>query len=198
MLAIEREILQSRVAPVRYRNERLSASRIDPDAMRTIELSGLFAFASPGAYVLRFGIVLMNPTQAVTVGDINIPVRSDGHVGRFVLIFVFVRGAFTRIAQDPKPHTIESGFGHQVPLRIGQVQVLCATLFAQEHAVGSGFEVFAPALYELAVAVEDCNGVPAAIVNDDSLLRIHRHAVRVSVLAAIGERAPIAYEFIGV
>ena len=71
VLTVEREVLQALIAAVRDGDDRVRAPSVDPDAMRAIELTGFFALAAPGSYVFRFRVVLVDPAQAVAVGNVD-------------------------------------------------------------------------------------------------------------------------------
>src|SRR6266536_1374957 len=83
-LAVEAEELQAIVLAVRYGEERFLAAGIKPDAVGRAHLSRVGPFAAPTADVLPFGVVLVNPTQPVTVAHIDVPARTYGDTGRFV------------------------------------------------------------------------------------------------------------------
>src|SRR5258708_3468228 len=176
----------------------MRSSRVDPNAVRTVELAGLFALAAPGSYVFRLRVVLVDPAQAVAVGNVDVAVGSYCYVGRLVLFFAFIRSAFAWVAQDPEPFAVECGFRNEVAFGIGEIQILAVAFLVEEQPVRSELEIFAPAPHEFAVVVEDGDGVLAAVVDDDPLLGIHHDAVSVAILAAAGEAAPIADEFVGV
>src|SRR3954451_12439618 len=83
--AIKREALDSFVASVRNYEDRLRATLIDDETMRTAQLTRLFSGAAEGSNVLSLAVVLEEVTGTVPVADINIAILCDRYICRAVL-----------------------------------------------------------------------------------------------------------------
>src|SRR5439155_20411788 len=101
VLTVEREVLEALITAVGDSDDGVRPARVDPNAVRAIEFAGFLAFAAPGPHVFRFGVVLVDPTQAVAVRNVDVAVGRHGDVGWLILVFSFVSGAFVWVSQDP-------------------------------------------------------------------------------------------------
>src|SRR5450755_3222748 len=87
----ESEGLDAVVAPVSDHQNRLGASAVEHDAMRTIESPRFRTQAAESPQVLAGGIIYVDVTRSITVADINITVGRDGQIGGAILLGAAIR-----------------------------------------------------------------------------------------------------------
>src|SRR5947209_14706614 len=121
MLASQRKNLEPRVAAIGHYDDGFGFARVQPDPVRAVQFACLFTLPSPGTDVLGFRVVLMDPTQAVAVRDIHVPIGRDGNVGGLVFFLSIVDAGFFRIAEYPHTLAVESGLRDQMALGVGEV-----------------------------------------------------------------------------
>src|ERR1700733_9519847 len=105
MLAFERESMQAAVPAIGYDQQGWLYASIDPQAVWAIELVVAFSESAKTADELSFLVVLIDEARSVSIADIDIAIRSDGHVGWSInngrsSIFRLVGVRFCRIAQS--------------------------------------------------------------------------------------------------
>src|SRR5579871_4138815 len=80
MFAIHGEILQPRICAVGHQQARFSAAQIHRDAVRTIELAGVFTFPAKSANELALAVVLVDVARAssfaLLAGKVKTPANS--------------------------------------------------------------------------------------------------------------------------
>ena len=89
-LAVHVELLQPVVLAICHDQLRLFTTRINPDAMRRVELPGIASRASNRPHPLSVRIVLVNPVHAVSISDEETSVRSHRKTRRAKLRLVLV------------------------------------------------------------------------------------------------------------
>ena len=203
VLAIKGEALQAFVGAVGHCENWFAAAGIDDDAVRTIELAGLFSFATEGPNILAFAVVLVDVARAVTVTDIDVTIRCDGQVGRAVLNFLAgVRFGFLRILERQDFFAVKRGLDHEAALSVAQIEELLLVFFVDVEAVRATFEFFAPALDKLAFVIEDDHAVGLfagsiyGVVDVNVAVGIFANAVGVAVGNADGKFAPIVCDLV--
>src|SRR5262245_34512920 len=115
--------------------------------MRSPHLPGLGPLASPRADIFAFGIVLVNPTQSVSVADINVARGPDGHTRRSVFVRSLVDARFFRIAQGHQNVAIQRSLDDFMTPVVGKKQMLGGAFFNDGHAVCTTLKVLPPGFY---------------------------------------------------
>src|SRR4029453_14407095 len=167
---------------------------IGGDVVGQIELAGIGAGLAPREEMPAVWRVLVDTGISVAVGKIQVAgERADGDVGGPVERLAGLKGGGRVGIPDGEE---QLALGRE--LAAGVVEIIGEpqhALGVERDAVGAPDLSLAPGAEELAVAIEDDDGVLAAREAEDIVLRIHRHPGDLDVVPSGGQRAPAAYWF---
>lgn len=190
--AVHREPLQPVIFAVADQQQRLLAARIQPDAVRRLQLAVVLARAAERLHVLAVLVVEVDPRPAIAVGGEDAAVGTDGDRGRVVLAFVLVDARRLGPAERPQHRAVELGLDDLMAPRVREVQRLLAVLDAQAHAVQAALELLAPRAQQLAVGGERHHRVLGVSVGEHiAVLVDDEAAVRVAEVLAAVEAPPV-------
>src|SRR5690242_16493901 len=103
VLAFKSEALQPLIRAVGYNQQWSGGTGVNPQAVRAIELSGVFTAPPESSDKFSTRVVLIDITGAIAISDVDIAIGSDGNVGGIVAggaaVGRFVGGRFRRISQ---------------------------------------------------------------------------------------------------
>src|SRR4030095_5367623 len=197
LFSVQAQKLQAVVFTISHGQNGRGPTRIEPDSMRSSHLPGLGPFASPRADIPPFAIVLMNPTQSVSVADIDVARGPDGDARGSVFVRILVNAGFFRVAQGHQHVAIQRRLDDFMTPVGGKTPVFCGAFFDNSHAVRPALKVFPPGFYEFSVRVEDNHGMLRIGVDKNTPLGVRDDAaMSVAVLHPIRQFSPTPYPLI--
>src|SRR5208282_3266428 len=152
---------------------------------------------------LRILVVLMDVARSVAVAHVETAVGSEGDVCGRVRCTTVIDPRLLRQADAPDDMAVERHLCDLVILDVAHVQEFFLALLADSQAVAASMELLAERANELALLIEDRDGVHR--IPGSRLMReidqpafIEDHAVRVAPMDMRGERAPVVRGLVGI
>ena len=198
VLAIECQVLQSRIRSIGHDQRRLTARPvIEPLTMRRLELPRFGTVAAKRPHPLGVFVVLMNPMRAVSVTDVEAAVGCERNVRRAVWrLRIVVLAGFEQPLFLPDDLPLQCGLRDEIRSRRAEIEKFFAPLFANVDAVPAGVIFLAERTDEFPVGVEDDNRIQRlrcvrAMRDVDQPGLVDGNSVRLAPLNVIGSLAPI-------
>src|SRR5215471_1888873 len=103
--------------------------------MRAIQLVVTFSESSEASNELAFLAVLIDKARSISVTDVDVAIRCDGHVGRPVghrraSVPGFVSFRFCRVSEGEDFFTLQGSFANHAMLVVAKIEELFASFFA--------------------------------------------------------------------
>src|SRR5712692_5388862 len=184
--ALAVEDLDAMILAVRHIDEPVA---IGDEVVGQVEVSRVGAGLTPGHDVLAVGRVLVHARVAVAVRDEEIAaLRADGHVSRTVEgLAPLKRRGLVGVSDGQEQLTLRRELPHGVLEIVGEPH---GSVGIDGDAVGAPHVSLAPGANELAVAVEDDDGMLAPREAEDIVLGVHGYARDLHEVPAVRELAP--------
>ena len=166
------------------------------DVVDDVELSDVGAGLAPRSEIVPVGVVLVDVGVGVPVGNVEIAVAGvDADVGRSSEgLAAHGRGGIAGVAEGEDELAVG---GELSDGGVARVDAKDGVVGADGDAVRRGEDVFAPRAQEFSVAVEDDDGVSAAVEDVDVVAAVDGDGSGLSIGPAVGQFAPVvAGEFV--
>src|SRR6185437_11461112 len=207
VLAVQCEALNALIAAIRHQERRTLAACIQHDAVRTIHLTRRASLPAEGPNELSLVIILIDEAGPVAVADIDIAIRRDRQIRGTVLRLLAVRRGFVGgrvigVADAPDLFAIQRRLHYHAAAGVAEIEELRRAFLLYMQPVRAALEFPAPALDELAFAIEDHHRIRALagcedrVVDINPALRILYHTVRIAVQDVGGHLTPIVISLV--
>ena len=129
-LAIHREVLQAMILSVGNGQEWLVSASVEPKTVWALDLALIRSRASKGAYPVCIFVVLMNPTGAISIGDIETTVWAESDVGRNERGSILIDTWLFRCVLLPDHLALKISFYNNLVSSVAMIQELFVSLLS--------------------------------------------------------------------
>ena len=175
----------------------LAVGDIDPavgvgcDVVDDVELAGIGARLAPAFHQFAVGGVFVHAGIAVAVRHIDLALRRQRGMGAAMeRLAAHERRRLVRDADGQQHLAVDSAFAHGVVAVVGAIEIV---LGVDVQPMRAAEQAFAPALDEIAVAVEHHHRMGAAVEDIDAVVAVDRDGGDVGEIPAVRQLCPVLH-----
>ena len=200
--------------PLAHHQQWGPGTRIDPNGMRPNRRPGTRLLVLVRVHqlpcsakrpdVIRLGVVVVNPKLPVTIGNVEVAIRSHRQVRRPILTRLRVQPRHHGSMNRPHNLAVQRRLPHMAFHVVAMVQVLNAALEANRQPVRPAPHVRAPALDEFTIRIKNRNCVRRGAVfvyrvrHDHPTQPVHHDPVGVPELVGRWQLRPVVIRLVSV